>query len=157
MEELFKAKRTDNGEWVKGYLMDENYINVPFNDNDACGRFDDPVEIDPETVCRCTGKEYIDGEIAYEGDIYKNLSIFSFRSYPFGIPGCGVIFVLKYGTYEAYCPADRCYMDNVGFYAEATGYPQMPIGNLKEYGLKIGNIFDNPELYEVIENEKGDR
>lgn len=42
-------------------------------------------------------------------------------------------------------------MDNVGFYAEAAGYPQMPIGKLKDYGLKRGNIFDNPELLEVTE------
>lgn len=77
----------------------------------------------------------MDGEIAYEGDIYEN-------------PVCEIIFVLKYGTYEAYCPADRCYMDNVWFYAEAAGYPQMPIGDLKDYGLKRGNIFDNPELLE---------
>ena len=38
-EIIFKAKRKDNGEWTEGYLMDENYINIPFNDYDACGRF----------------------------------------------------------------------------------------------------------------------
>ena len=54
-EILFKAKRKDNGKWVEGYLMDENYINVPFNDDDACGRFDDPIEIDPATICQYTG------------------------------------------------------------------------------------------------------
>lgn len=31
-EILFKAKRFDNGEWVEGYLMDEDYINIPFNE-----------------------------------------------------------------------------------------------------------------------------
>ena len=39
----------------------------------------------------------------------------------------------------AYCPADKTYMDNVGFFAEAEGYPQMPIGDLSAYALKIGN------------------
>lgn len=72
-------------------------------------------------------------EDAYEGDIFESQS-------------CGVTMFLKYGVYLSYCPADKCYMDNVGFYAEAIGYPQMPIGDLREYALKIGNIFD-PEDY----------
>lgn len=50
-EILFKAKRKDNGEWVEGYLMDENYINVLFNDYDVYGSFDDPIEIDHDTIC----------------------------------------------------------------------------------------------------------
>lgn len=121
-----------DGTWVYGYLCDENYIKTQ-DEDEYGGKFTSEVLIDPETVCRCTGKKYMNGEIAYEGDIYKN-------------PGCGVVFVLKYGTYTAYCPADDTYMDNVGFYAEAEGYPQMPIGDLSTYALKIGNIFDNPEL-----------
>lgn len=46
--------------------------------------------------------------------------------------------------------ADRCYMDSVGFYAECDGYPDMPIGDLHDYALKKGNIFDNPELLEGV-------
>lgn len=142
---LFKAKRIDNGEWVEGYyihddIADKAYIfpkNNSANESDKIGEegclclF--TLEVDLSTICKCTGKEYMDSDIAYEGDIYEN-------------PYCGILFVLKYGTYEAYCPADNCYMDNVGFYAEAAGYPQMPIGDLKDYALKKGNIFDNPEL-----------
>ena len=100
-------------------------------------------DVDPETICRCTGKEYMNCAMAYEGDIFESQS-------------CGLRMVLKYGTYQAYCPADKCYMDSVGFYAEAIGYQQMPIGDLKDYALKIGNIFDNPELLEV-QNEKENR
>lgn len=121
--------------WVEGYLMDENYINMPFNDNDACGRFDEPIKIDPKTICRCTGKNYINYEIAYEGDIFQSQV-------------SGDFMILKYGTYQAYCPIDEDYMDSVGFYAECKGYPDMPIGDLKDYALKSGNIFDNPELLE---------
>lgn len=142
---LCKAKRIDNGEWVKGYCFcmvhtdgrHARHFIIPLGADLSLGTPIEKiqVEIDPSTICKCTEKEYMDGEIAYEGDIYEN-------------PECGIIFVLKYGTYEAYCPADRCYMDNVGFYAEAAGYPQMPIGDLKDYGLKRGNIFDNPELLE---------
>ena len=149
-ENLYRAKRKNwknlsKGEWwVEGayVVMHHNdkrthlhHFIIPDGSDLSYGvKVEDILtEIDYDTLCRCTGKEYMDGEIAYEGDIYKN-------------PRCGVVFVLKYGTYQAYCPADDAYMDSVGFYAEAEGYPQMPIGDLKEYGLKIGNIFDNSKL-----------
>lgn len=70
-EILFRGKRVDNGEWVEGYLMDENYINVPFNDNDVNGRFDDPVEVEPETVCEYTGLNDENDRKIFEGDIVK--------------------------------------------------------------------------------------
>ncbi len=59
--------------------------------------------------------------------------------------------VLKYGVYQAYCPADMEFIDNVGFYAEAKGFPQMPIGVVEDYAKVIGNIFDNPELIAQME------
>lgn len=139
-ENLFKAKRKDNGEWIEGYIFKlkgkEKHLMFT-GEFDKSGAFPKFVhhEIEPATICKCTGKEYMNGETAYEGDIYKN-------------PKCGVVFVLKYGTYTAYCPEDNTYMDNVGFFAEAEGYPQMPIGDLSTYALKIGNIFDNTELFE---------
>lgn len=142
-EHICKAKRVDNGKWIEGYYMNykafssdnaENHTILPVCENGLLASR--AIAILPETVCRCTGMNYMDGEIAYQGDIYEN-------------PGCGVVFVLKYGTYTAYCPADNDYMDSVGFYAEAVGYPQMPIGDLSTYALKIGNIFDNLELLET--------
>lgn len=151
---LFRAKRIDNGEWLESESIikfSDEEIYMPQKGEECRCIWDSTgnilqikesiiYRIDSSTICKCTGKEYMNGEVAYEGDIYEN-------------PGCGITFVLKYGTYEAYCPADKCYMDGVGFYSEAVGYPQMPIGNLKDYGLKRGNIFDNPELLEVMKNE----
>ena len=75
----------------------------------------------------------MDGETAYEGDIFESQA-------------GGQLMILRFGTYQAYCPVDETYMDSVGFYAECEGYPDMPIGDLKDYALKVGNIFDNPEL-----------
>lgn len=91
-------------------------------------------EIDPSTLCRCTEKEYMDSLVAYEGDIFESQA-------------SGDLMILRYGTYQAWCPVDRCYMDSVGFYAECKGYPDMPIGDLKDYALKKGNIFDSTNLY----------
>ena len=68
---LYRAKRTDNRKWVEGFLMDDSYINMPFNDNDVGGRFDDPVEIDPSTICQCTAMPDKNRKIAYEHDIIK--------------------------------------------------------------------------------------
>ena len=91
------------------------------------------VEIDSTTLCSCTNKEYMDSEIAWEGDIFESqLS--------------GDLLILRYGTHQAFCPVDRQYMDTVGFYAEGNGLPIMPIGDLKEYALKKGNIFDDANL-----------
>ena len=133
MEEMCKAKSIDNNEWVTGYLYRISEKSNPFLM--VPNSLGISYEVDSSTICRCTGKEYMDLAIAYEGDIFESQS-------------CGVIMVLKYGTYTAYCPADKCFMDSVGFYAEAVGYPQMPIGDLSDYALRVGNIFDNPELLE---------
>lgn len=141
-ELLFKAKCKDNGKWVIGsyaYIFapdkeclvigihKENHWIIEENGNICI--------VDPSTICRCTGKEYMNGEAVYEGDIFESQA-------------CGLKMILKYGTYQAYCPEDKEYMDNVGFYAEAEGYAPMPIGDLSDYALKVGNIFDNPDLLE---------
>ena len=51
--------------------MDDNYINTPFNDNDVGGRFDDPVEIDPPTICQCTGLMDKNRKLIWENDIVR--------------------------------------------------------------------------------------
>lgn len=139
MYNMFKAKRIDNGEWVEGwYVLKQNealeqkehhYI-LEHGEFGFAGR-----EVDPETVCKCVGKEYMDSDIAWEGDIIESQV-------------CGLLMVIRYGTYQAFCPVDKQFMDSVGFYAECKGFPDMPIGDLHDYALKKGNIFDNPELLE---------
>ena len=66
---LYRANRMGNGEWVEGFLMDDSYINMPFNDNDVGGRFDDPVEIDQSTICQCTGLKDKNGKLIWENDV----------------------------------------------------------------------------------------
>lgn len=150
-EILFKAKRIDTGEWVEGYyaFIGNKHIIIKkepenFYSDDDKGKLsgNEITEVKPKTICRCTGKcdntktkEFPEGKLIYENDIVESQL-------------CGLRMVIRYGTYQAYCPADKDYMDSVGFYAEAAGYPDMPIGDLNDYALKIGNIFDNPELLE---------
>lgn len=97
-------------------------------------------------VMRFTGKCDISGKKVYEGDIIE--------SHLGGQIIAGNM-EIKYGTYQAYCPADKCYMDSVGFYAVARGYPDMPIGPLEDYAKVIGNIFENPELLSEAGQEAG--
>ncbi len=142
-EILCKGKRIDNGEWVEGF-----YFYMVHDDGRHAHHFIMPVgadlslgtsiekiqvEIDVNTLCHCSGKEYMDSEIAWEGDVFESQV-------------SGDIMILRFGTYQAFCPVDEEYMDSVGFYAECKELPDMPIGDLKEYALKKGNIFDNPEL-----------
>lgn len=84
-----------------------------------------------------TGRTDISGECVYEGDFIES---------HLGGKVLDVIMLVKYGTYQAYCPADDCYMDNIGFYVEAEGYPQMPLGLLEDYAKVIGNLHETPEL-----------
>ncbi len=150
-EELFRGKRTDGGEWIEGNLLRDGitgkcYIHAEGNSvNESC-RVDEPgclrffaYEVDPETVCRCTGRCDISGKLMYEGDIFESLQ---------GTQTLTYTLIMKYGVYQAYCPEDKEYMDSVGFYVESEEIPwmQMPVGPMEEYAKVTGNIFDNPEL-----------
>lgn len=70
---LCRAKRIDNGEWVEGYLIaDETddtryFIGYIMGTNEDGTPHDlDVVQVDPSTICRCTGYAGI-----YEKDIFQ--------------------------------------------------------------------------------------
>lgn len=98
-----------------------DYLNVPLEDI---------------VLMKNTGKHDISGECVYEGDFIESHQ---------GTQILDILMLVKYGTYEAYCPNDDAYMDNVGFYVEAVGHPQMPVGPLEEYAKVIGNVYENAE------------
>ena len=128
---LYRAKRSDNGKWVEGFLMDDNYINTPFNDNDACGRFDDPVEIDPSTICQCTGLKDKNGKLIWENDIIEaHLD----DLFPEDISR----FQVLWKDYSFKIRLEKELYDDFSDY-------------VSELFEVAGNIFDNPELLEVGE------
>lgn len=126
---LFKAKRTDNGEWVEGYLSypfctkkgNESYY---FYAKDSLGFFCRCV-VYASTICRCTGLKDKNGKLIWENDIVK-------------INNSKVNTVITFRDFEIICT-----IPNEKYYKHRLEYDT-------EYEV-IGNIFDNPELLESEE------
>lgn len=131
---LCKAKRTDNGEWVIGGLVRygfterEKYYIVPSYASDLYA-----LEIDPSTICWCTGLKDKNDKLIWENDICDRK-----EQYPEIVEYRDGDWTLDY-SYVSHKERGACYC-NLGFYAEERKCVEV-----------IGNIFDNPELLEVQE------
>lgn len=74
---LYKAKRKDNGEWVTGqyvkgldtYDKEVHLIFEPATIFYSSGETDGWSEIDPATICQCTGLKDKNGKLIWENDI----------------------------------------------------------------------------------------
>ena len=66
---LFKAKRVDNGEWIQGYLYsiwEKRYILWGMTND-----IPNMIEVDPSTICQCTGMRDKNCKLIWENDIVK--------------------------------------------------------------------------------------
>ena len=121
-EILFRGKRKDNGEWVEGYLIPQDWNTKYFIGNIRGMDLD---EIIPKTRGQYTGLKDKNGRKIFEGDILR---------------GKGK------NVYEVVYPENIA-----GFVTRGTGVlsvPCMNYGTMKYYEI-VGNIYDNPELLEV--------
>lgn len=120
---FYRGKRIDNGKWEQGYLYgiwERKYILWGMTND-----IPDMVEVDPSTICQCTGMPDKNKKLVYEHDIVWDSDERAF--------------------YEIiWNQEDMCW--NV---KDADGYKS----NFEEcYGNTIevnGNSFDNPELLEA--------
>ena len=132
---LFKGKRVDNGEWVIGhyvkglnmFVKEVHLIFEPTTIFYSSGKTDGRNEIDPDTICQCTGLKDKNGDLIWENDIVNCTDA----------ECCGYI---SWNESEA------------GFYfnvlLEGGGFDEEHIYDYQDCMEVIGNIFDNPELLE---------
>lgn len=135
---LFRAKRIDNDEWAEGFyaLIGKKHVIISKESEGYYTEFIEErhgyeiVEVDPSTICQCTGLEDKNGVLIWENDICgrkeKNAEIVTYNNGDWTLD-YSYAFKRKRGT-------DYC---NLGFYA-----------NVRKCVEVIGNIFDNPELME---------
>lgn len=131
---IYRGKRTDNGEWVKGYFRQNIYgYHTPFIESKLNGQH---YSIDLSTLGKHTGyKNY------FTGDIIKSESD-------------GAIGIICFGEYASLGnPAEKeCH---VGYYIDWQGEDKDLLRKDFGYWMKrgdnrcIGNVHDNPELLEI--------
>lgn len=125
---IFRAKRIDNGEWVEGYLSypfctekgNESYY---FYAKDSLDFFCRCV-VDASTICQCTGLKDKNGKLIYENDI---MVAYYDEENPVKVVWRECGFVAVENNNDDTYPLD--YFTQKHFYV-------------------VGNIFDNPELFE---------
>lgn len=140
---LFRGKRVDTGEWVEGSLVTGVFFRlgqeIPYMfcpnlaDYDCFEDFSEEngiFEVDPSTICQCTGLKDKNGNLIWENDIIKAWSQ--------GTCAKGKIKQRIDGTwimYPAWQKGEMWYL--------------CPDNNGETTVEVIGNVFDNPELLEV--------
>lgn len=128
---LFKAKRTDSGEWAVGYygVIGERSVIIEkcagnYYCPDTCeSRHGNQIhEVNSKTICQCTGLKDKNGKLIWENDIVK-------------INNSKGNVLITFRDFEIICT-----IPNEKYYKHRLEYDT-------EYEV-VGNVFDNPELLE---------
>lgn len=132
---LYRAKRTDNGEWVEGFLAryDERHEVANIVSNEIL------IPVISSTICQCTGLRDKNGKLIWENDIVQR-DIFGNEK--IGIITWMDVFIIGF----------QFKVENkdggTNFYPMGRGIRDDDVGERCNDDV-IGNIFDNPELLEV--------
>ena len=139
---LFRAKRTDNGEWIAGSLIQTSYLGSirswisseqedkarlrEISANQAVWR---AFEVRTDTICQCTGLKDKNGKLIWENDI--------------------VGFWDTYSTENGHAEMDcigKVVWDDETISFQVTNRLSAESYEVLDECCVIGNIFDNPEL-----------
>lgn len=130
---LFKAKRTDNGEWVIG-----SYVNCCYpNEEDKTGHFileylNKFHEIYTSTICQCTGLKDKNGKLIWENDIVRDKEGNCYKAF----------WQNNYYQFSWICVKSDIFQIGT----------KWDLYIWRSYEIEvIGNRFDNPELLESEE------
>ena len=126
---LYKAKRVDNGEWVQGYLYgiwEKRYILWGMTND-----IPNMVEIDPSTICQCTGLKDKNGKLIWENDIVRDKHGNFYKTF----------WQNNYYQFSWICVKSDVFSIGV----------KWNLWSFKSFEIEvIGNIFDNPELIKEV-------
>lgn len=155
---LVKAKRTDNKEWVKGYIVE-----LDFAGEVRLGIADKPIpilgnpifnlsvyEIDKDTVCKCVGIEDKTKNLLFEHDIIEKEFYTDYDAYANSEAYAGVVRWQKDLCTWDIC-TDRC---NIELSKE------LEFTDFANHFKVVGNELDNPELlekYHILGEEEDDK
>ena len=159
---LYKAKRLDNGEWVIGYravigesnvIVEERAETYYCSDTGEFRHGNQIHEVNPKTICQCTGLTDKNGKLIFESDILMNhdnsvdLGKAVFGEFPVIDIETEAATDMVIGWHYEVIPTDalsKC---------EPFCYP-MPLTDryIDRCNMKVvGNVFTNPELLKKVE------
>ncbi len=142
---LYRGKRIDTGKWVEGSLVTGVFFRlgkeIPYMfcpnlaDYDCFEDFSEEngiFEVDPSTICQCTGLKDKNGKLIWENDIVTYWDTYSTES----------------GQAEEYC-IGKVVWDDETISFQVTNRLSAESWEVLDECLVLGNAFDNPELLEV--------